>query len=331
MSAGETVPGPLTAEPAGPAGPAGPAVPDQPPVSAADTATRWRITMIRRRRALARFWAQYRRDPGGMAGLAIMALMIVVAVAAPLLASSRGLSVTAATFPPNASPAWQYPLGTDAAGRSVLTELIWGARISLLIGFAATLLSMVIGAVIGIVAGHFGKLIDNLLMRVTDWFLVVPFLPLAIVLARTLGPSLRVIIFVIGVTSWPGTARIIRAQALAVGARPYLERARALGAGHWHQMTAHVLPNVMPLLLANTILTVAGTILSETTLSFLGLGDPTRASWGRMLNEAFINGVGNGNSLWLIAPGLAIIAVVMAFTLVGHSIEAVLDPKLAER
>jgi peptide/nickel transport system permease protein len=296
------------------------------------------IARDRRRRALARFWREYRKDRDGMIGLAILVLMIAVALAAPLLASASGLNVTLATYPVNAGPALHYPLGTDADGRSVLTELIWGSRISLLIGFAATALSMVIGAVIGIVAGHFGTLnswfgrqTDNVLMRVTDWFLVVPFLPLAIVLARTLGPSLHVIIIVIGITSWPGTARIIRAQALAVETRPYLERARALGAGHWHQMSKHVLPNVMPLLLANTILTVAGTILAETTLSFLGLGDPTRASWGEMLNGAFNNGVGTGNALWLLAPGVAIIVVVMGFTLVGHAMEAVLNPKLRER
>jgi peptide/nickel transport system permease protein len=296
------------------------------------------ITWSRRRRALAQFWQRYRRDRNGMVGLVILVLMIVVALAAPVLASSRGLNPVLATYPPNAGPSLHYPLGTDADGRSVLTELIWGSRISLLIGFAATFLSMVIGAIIGIVAGHFGTLnhwfgrtTDNVLMRFTDWFLVIPFLPLAIVLARTLGPSLQVIIIVIGITSWPGTARIIRAQALAVENRPYLERARALGAGHWHQMSKHVLPNVMPLLIANTILTVAGTILSETTLSFLGLGDPTRASWGEMLNGAFNNGVGTGNALWLLAPGIAIILVVMAFTLVGHATEAVLDPKLRER
>jgi peptide/nickel transport system permease protein len=290
------------------------------------------IARARRRRALTTFWREYRRDTGGMIGLAILVVLIVVAVAAPLLASSAGLSAAFSSYPVNAGPAWHYPLGTDADGRSVLTLLIWGSRISLLIGFAATLLSMVIGALIGIVSGHFGKIIDNVLMRVTDWFLVVPFLPLAIVLAKTLGPSLGVIIFVIGVTSWPGTARIIRAQALAVETRPYLERARALGAGHWHQMVKHVLPNVMPLLLANTILTVAGTILAETTLSFLGLGDPLRPSWGEMLNEAFFTGGGaTGNQLWLIAPGVAIIVVVMGFTLVGHALESVLDPKLRER
>ncbi|HEY7879593.1 MAG TPA: ABC transporter permease [Streptosporangiaceae bacterium] len=290
------------------------------------------LSWDRRRRALAAFWREYRKDRSGMAGLIFLTVLVILALAAPLLANSRGLSAALSTNPANAGPGWHYPLGTDADGRSVLTELIWGARISLLIGFTATLLSMVIGSLVGIVAGHFGKVTDNLLMRVTDWFLVVPFLPLAIVLAKTLGPSLGVIIFVIGITSWPGTARIIRAQAMAVETRPYLERSRALGAGHGHQMARHVLPNVMPLVLANTILTVAGAILAETTLSFLGLGDPLRPSWGEMLNEAFFTGGGTaGNQIWLIAPGIAIILVVLSFTMVGHTVEAVLDPKLRER
>jgi len=290
------------------------------------------LSWARRRRALAAFWREFRKDRSGVAGLIFLTVLVILALAAPLLANSRGLSAALSTNPANAGPGWHYPLGTDADGRSVLTELIWGARISLLIGFTATLLCVVIGAVVGIVAGHYGKVTDNLLMRVTDWFLVVPFLPLAIVLAKTLGPSLGVIIFVIGITSWPGTARIIRAQAMAVETRPYLERSRALGAGHTHQMIRHVLPNVMPLLLANTILTVAGTILAETTLSFLGLGDPLRPSWGEMLNQAFFTGGGTaGNQIWLIAPGIAIILVVLSFTMVGHALEAALDPKLRER
>jgi len=290
------------------------------------------LSWARRRRALAAFWREYRKDRSGVAGLIFLIVLVILALAAPLLASSRGLSAALSTNPANAGPGWHYPLGTDADGRSVLTELIWGARISLLIGFTATLLCIVIGAVVGIVAGHYGKVTDNLLMRVTDWFLVVPFLPLAIVLAKTLGPSLGVIIFVIGITSWPGTARIIRAQAMAVETRPYLERSRALGAGHRHLMVRHVLPNVAPLLLANTILTVAGAILAETTLSFLGLGDPLRPSWGEMLNEAFFTGGGSaGNQIWLIAPGIAIILVVLSFTMVGHALESALDPKLRER
>ena len=296
------------------------------------------LAWTRRKASLARFWREFRKDRRGMTGLIILAIMITVALLAPVLANSRGLNPIYATATPNSGPSLHYPLGTDNDGRSVLTMLIWGARNSLLVGFTATLISILIGAFVGVVAGHFGsvraragRLTDNLMMRVADWFLVVPFLPLAMVLARTIGPSLGVIILVIGLTSWAGTARIVRAQALAVETRPYLERAKALGAGHWHQMYRHVLPNVMPLLLANTILTVAGTILAETTLSFLGLGDPIRPTWGQMLGSAYDYGVGTGNVLWLLAPGIAVILVVMAFTLVGHALEGVLDPKLRER
>ena len=152
-------------------------------------------------------------------------------------------------------------------------------------------------------------------------------------LATVLGQSLLNIIIVIGVTSWPGTARLVRAQTLSVEARPYLERARVLGGGHWHQMTRHVLPNVMPLVLANTTLTVAIAILSETTLAFLGLGDPIRVSWGSMLDDAFAGGrdlarAPGGTSL---PPGICVVLVVLAFTLVGRALEDVLDPRLRER
>lgn len=291
-----------------------------------------RLAWQRRSASVVRFWSVYRRDRAGMIGLWILGVMIVVALAAPLIADPRGLNVTLANGPLNAGPSWTYPLGTDADGRSVLTVLIWGSRVSLTVGITATILSMVIGGLIGIIAGHFGGTLDNLLMRITDWFLVIPFLPLAIVLAVALGPSLGVIVFVIGVTSWPSTARIIRAQALGVESRPYLERSRVLGARHWHQMSRHVLPSVMALLLANTILTVADAILAESTLAFLGLGDPTRESWGEMLNQVFENNGGSvGNVWWLLAPGLAIILVVMAFTVVGHAVESALDPRLQER
>jgi len=310
--------------------------PEQPPSSQALSPRA--LARARRKAALVRFWREFRRDRRGMSGLIVLAVMIAIALLAPVLANSRGLNPIYATATPNAGPSLQFPLGTDSDGRSVLTELIWGARNSLLVGFTATLISILIGALVGVVAGHFGsiraragRLTDNLLMRATDWFLVVPFLPLAMVVARTIGPSLGVIILVIGLTSWAGTARIVRAQALAVETRPYLERAKALGAGHLHQMYRHVLPNVMPLLLANTILTVAGTILAETTLSFLGLGDPIRPTWGQMLGAAYSYGVGTGNVVWLLAPGIAVIIVVMAFTLVGHALEAVLDPKLRDR
>ncbi|WP_107248070.1 ABC transporter permease, partial [Carbonactinospora thermoautotrophica] len=226
-------------------------------------------------------------------------------------------------------PSADHPLGTDENGRSVALLTLWGARVSLLVGFLATLLSVGIGTVVGVGAGHFRGWLSVVLMRLTDWFLVLPSLVLAIALATVLQRGLFTIALAIGVTTWPTTARLVRAQTLGVEARPYIERARVLGAGHWHVMTRHVLPNVLPLVLANTTLTVAGAVISESTLSFLGLGDPTRVSWGSMLQFAFSSGAITRGAWWyLLAPGLAILLVVLAFTLCGRALEAVLDPRL---
>jgi peptide/nickel transport system permease protein len=193
-------------------------------------------------------------------------------------------------------------------------------------------IAIVIGSVVGIFSGYFGGIPSAVLMRLTEWFLVIPFLPLAIVLATVLGPSVWNVILVIGVTSWPATARVIRAQVLSVKERLYVERSRALGASGGHVMRAHVLPNVSPLILANLTLTVPVAILSETTLAFLGLGDPTRASWGKMLDEAFSSGALTRNAWWYyLPPGLGIMAVVLAFVLIGQALEEILDPRLRDR
>jgi peptide/nickel transport system permease protein len=271
------------------------------------------------------------RDPGGAAGLAILAAFALVALTAPLLFDAQGLDVTRATGEQLAGPTSGFPLGTDENGRSVLALVAWGSRISLLVGLAATAISMTIGTLVGIVSGYLrGTFVGAALERLTDWFLVIPFLPLAIVLATVLGASLLNVILVIGVTSWPSTARVVRAQTLTVEARPYVERARALGGGGWHIMTRHVLPNVMPLVLANTTLTVAVAIVSETTLSFLGLGDPFSVSWGTVLELAFDNGAISKGAWWyLLPPGLCVVLVVLAFTLLGRALERVLNPRLA--
>jgi len=286
------------------------------------------VRRLRRRAALGRFWAEYRRQRAGIAGLVILVAFVLIALAAPLLLSPDELRVTEATGGVLEPPSPEFPLGTDESGRSVLALVVWGARVSLLVGISATLISMAIGTLVGIGSGHFGGWSGAVLERVTDWFLVIPFLPLAIVLATVLGASLVNIIVVIGVTSWPGTARLVRAQTLSVEGRAYLERARVLGGGHWQQMSRHVLPNVMPLVLANTTLTVAIAILSETTLSFLGLGDPFRTSWGSMLDNAFAAGAISSGAWWyLLPPGLCVVAVVLAFTLVGRAMENVLEPR----
>jgi len=288
------------------------------------------IAKARRNASRKAFAASFARNRGGMVGLTIIGVFALLAIFAPLLFPAAQLDVTQATGMPYESPSLSYPLGTDVSGRSVLALVVWGARVSLLVGLAATVLSMAIGTTVGIVSGHFRGVFGGLLDRLTDWFLVIPFLPLAIVLATVLGASLLNIIIVIGVTSWPSTARLIRAQTLAVEGRPYLERSRALGAGNIHQMTRHVLPNVMPLVLANTTLAVSISILSETTLSFLGLGDPTSVSWGSILEEAFSSGAVSQGAWWyIIPPGLCVVLIVLSFNLMGRAIESILDPREA--
>ncbi len=292
-----------------------------------------RIAWLRRRRALAGMWQQFRRHRPGMVGLAILIAVALMALAAPLLADSAGLKATNSTDNPAfASPSEFGPLGTDDLGRDVLTQFIWGSRISLLVGLAATVLAILIGSLVGITAGFFGGRIGSALMRITEWFLVIPFLPLAIALAAILGPSIQNIIIVIGVTSWPSTARLIYAQVLTLKERDYVDRSRALGASNWHLMTRHILPNVSPLILANTTLTVPIVILSEATLSFLGLGDPSSASWGQMLDDAFEAGAVTLEAWWyIVPPGLGIMLVVLAFTLVGQALEEILDPRLRDQ
>ena len=230
------------------------------------------------------------------------------------------------------SPSSKHLLGTDDMGRDVLANLISGARISLLIGAVATAISMIIGTLIGILAGYFGKGIDNLLMRFTDFFLVIPWLPLMMVLAAILGTSLWNIIFVIGITGWAGTARVVRSQTLSVRERQFVERTRSIGAGHVHIMFRHILPNVFPLVFANTVLVAAVAIISETTLSFLGLGDPTMASWGMMLHYAFEGGATAAGAYWYyLPPGICVVLVVLSFTLLGYAFDEILNPKLRGR
>jgi peptide/nickel transport system permease protein len=292
-----------------------------------------RIVWTRRRRTLARAWRDYRSSWPGLIGLGVLVVIVAMAIAAPLIANHDNLDPSKTLDTPLwASPFQHGPLGTDNVGRPIWDQLVYGSRISLLVGLAATVIAMVIGSVVGIVSGFYGGWFGAILMRITEWFLVIPFLPLAIVLAAILGPSVRNVIVVIGITSWPGTARVIRSQVLSLKERPFVERSRALGAGTGHLMARHILPNVSPLILANLTLTVPIVILSETTLSFLGLGDPLRPSWGRMLDEAFSNGAIGQNAWWYyLPPGIGIVLVVLAFTLVGHALEEVLDPRLRER
>lgn len=289
------------------------------------------IVWRRRRAALAAAWQLFAGNRSGLVGLSVLGAVLALALLAPLLIDPAALSVTRATGDVLAPPDGQFWLGTDENGRSVLALTWYGARVSLLVGIAAALLSVGIGTVVGMLAAHFQGWSSAVLLRVTDFFLVLPSLVLAIVLSTVLARGLPTIILAIGVTSWPSTARLVRAQTLTIEARPYIERAQVLGGGHLHLLTRHVLPAVFPLVLANTTLTVGSAIISESTLAFLGLGAPGTVSWGGMLKAALDIGAVTAGAWWyLLPPGLAIVIVVLGFTLAGRALETVLNPNLRE-
>lgn len=267
----------------------------------------------------------------GMVGMIILLALIGMALLAPLLApydpydlNSLGESMQA--------PSAGHWLGTDEIGRDLLSLNIYGARISLLIGFCCAFISILIGTVVGLMAGYFGGWIDDLLMRVTDLFIVIPRLPLVLITVAVLGASLFNTILVIGILIWAGTARIIRVQTLSLKKRQFVERARSLGASHFHILRRHILPNVMPLVFANTVLVVATAIYLESTVSFLGLGDPTQISWGMILHYAFVSLAMAFEAYWyLIPPGVMIVLAVLSFTMCGYALDEVLNPKLRQR
>jgi len=289
------------------------------------------ITRARRRQSAGRFARAFAKQRAGVAGVIILLFAILVAIFAPVLYPATLLdpleTIGNDTLSP---PSGEFWLGTDELGRSVIAVLAWGARASLTVGITASLISMVLGTLIGIGSGHFRGLFGKALERLTDWFLVIPFIPLVIVLVAVLGQrGLYTLVLVLGVTSWPGTARLVRAQTLSVEGRPYIERAKVLGDTDWQQMIRHVLPNVTPLVIANTTLTVAIVILSETTLTFLGLGDPNLDSWGTMLDKASNASAASSGAWWyLLPPGICVIIVVLSFTLIGRALEVVLNPRL---
>jgi peptide/nickel transport system permease protein len=264
-----------------------------------------------------------------MIGLVLLVAIIILALAAPILIDESALSVTRATGERLAPPSMEFPLGTDETGRSILALTLWGARLSLLIGLTATVVAIVIGTAVGVTSGHIGGWYGWIALRLSDWFMVLPSLVVAIALLAVLGRSMATTITVIALVSWPGTTRLVRAQTLTVQSRPYLERAKALGAGHWHQMTKHILPNVLPLVLASATLLVPSAILMESSLAWLGLGDPSVVSWGSILNRASENGAVSAHAWWyLLPPGLAILVVVLAFMMCGRALEAVFNPRL---
>ena len=271
-------------------------------------------------------------DRLGRVGLILLGFTMVIAVVGPIAFpfDPKDVGKTAADIlkPPSVA----HWLGTDELGRDVFRATIEGARLSLLIGLVATAISILVGATVGIAAGYRGGTLDSFLMRITDFFLVLPALPLIIVLAALFGQSTVVLVLVIGLTSWPSTARIVRSQVLSLRERRFITRIRSLGATDFWIVRYHILANVLPLIFANTVLVIAGSILAEATLAFLGLGDPVHVSWGTMLHFAFDSGAtGRGAWWYVLPPGIGIVVVVLGFVLAGHTLDRILNPRLRSR
>jgi len=228
---------------------------------------------------------------------------------------------------------WEHWFGTDNSGRDVFAQTVHGTTASLLVGFVAMAISMFIGTVVGLASGYWGGWRDEVIMRINDVLLSVPWLVLMIVIASIWGrQDLLAVIVVIGISSWPATARIVRSQVLMLKTRQFVERAKAIGSGEWHVIRKHVFPNVMPLIFANAILSVAMAILSEATLSFLRLGPQDVETWGKILQEASNwNAASVGPYAWIIMPGLFIVLTILGFTLMSYAMDEVLNPKLKER
>ena len=290
------------------------------------------------------FSRRFAARPDGVIGLVVLIFFTILAIAPEFFVGPLQ-TVTTATGQPLDPPSAAHLLGTDELGRDILNLTVHGTRISMVIGLLATVITIVLGALIGIVSGYAGGRTDTFLMRVTDFFLVLPTFVLALILAPIILDivgenseiggiriTLIVIIIVIGITSWASTARIIRSQTLSVKERAFVGRARVIGSGGGHIMWRHILPNVTNLIVANTVLVFGGAILTETTLSFIGLGDPFAPSWGEILNAAESAGaMGLGAWWYVVPPSVCIVLVVLSFTLVGSALDDVLNPRLRVR
>jgi peptide/nickel transport system permease protein len=280
--------------------------------------------LVETRRGLLR--RQLLSRPQALVGLAIIAAFVLTALLSPVLLSQDPKTKVGAVFE---APSSAHLLGTDGGGADMLALLVEGASVSLIVGFAAAAVSAFIGGSIGLLSGFFGGKTDILLMRITDYFLVIPDVPLMIVVAALFGRSLTNIILIIGAIYWTTTARLIRAQVKSVRERVYVKRARALGAGNLRLIGRHVLPQVAPLLIANTVLLVAYAIFAETFITFLGLGDPSLISWGRLIENAFTDDAILNDAWWaIVPPGLCVTIVVLGCTMLGQSMEDALNPRL---
>jgi peptide/nickel transport system permease protein len=274
-------------------------------------------------------WNTFRRKPMAMLGVFMLLSVVFMAVFAPWLAPyDPDERIDAEPADILAPPDAEHLLGRDDAGKDVLSQLIYGARISLLVGFISSITSMIIGTMVGLAAGYYGGWIDNTLMRVVDFLMVIPDLPLMLVIISVWGRGLWKIIIVISVLYWTYMARLVRSQVLSLKERQFVLRARAIGASNLRIIMNHIFPQVLPLIVAQAVLDISTSILYESTLAFLGLGDPTLVSWGMMLNFAFERAISRMAWWFLLPPGIAIVWVSLSLVLIGTAIEEVVNPRL---
>lgn len=292
-----------------------------------------------RRRSRARMWRGtldawelFRRNRLGMLGVTIIVFFGFLAAAAPILPWLDGSYHPVMGFSaPLSPPELRHPLGTDWMGRDILSQFMFGARIALLVGVVAAVISVFIGTVVGLVSGYFGSAVDMVLMRVADIFLSLPTLPLMLILAAFLGQSIRNIILIIAILGWMTVARVVRSQVLSLKTRPFVEAARVSGASHLRIVAKHLAPNVLPLAFLYMTFQVVTAITFEAAISVIGLGDTKAVSWGMMLQWLYRSGSMFQAPWWLIPPGAGISLLTLAFFLVGRALEEIINPRLRER
>jgi peptide/nickel transport system permease protein len=289
------------------------------------------VTVQKKLLGLASHWpsaiSEVLRHRRAQVGFGIIAFFAILALAAPAIAPYSPYAFPAPGRP-YAAPGPRFLLGTDYLGEDILSEIIYGGRVSIAVGLIVAFLASLVGTIVGVVAGYYKKTIDEVLMRGTDIVLILPSLPLMIILAAYLGPSLQTVILVLTVTSWPAVARVVRSQTLSLRERPFTDSARVVGASDFRIITKLLLPNLASIIAANAVLVVTSAIVGEAALDFIGLGDITVVSWGTMLYWAQAYALFNGAWWWVVTPGLCIILVGLAFVLISASIEDVFNPKL---
>ncbi len=276
------------------------------------------------------FWKHFRKKKIGVIGFSIILFFVLIAIFAPYLAPYNPYFSNPNFI--NQPPSINHPFGTNNLGEDVLSQSIYGSQISLIVGFTAAIISIGIGVLIGLFSGYYGGIVDEVLMRTTDFFLTIPSLVLMIIVGAIIGPSLINVILIIGLLGWSGTARTVRSMVLSIKEWPFIEAEKVIGAKNYYIIFRHIMPNVLPLIYSIAILSVAGGIFSQAALVFLGVGDVMDLSWGSIMHMAFEAGEVTAGYYWtMLFPGLFLILLILGFLFMAQSLEEIFNPKLRGR